>query len=179
MLSLTMNKIAPLICRPLSQQSQYGHLWLDEVERYEPSNEDEATIECAELAEELEWHETLALEDDFYEAELAEWWDHVWQNDLLLPLEQSCHEGVLLPSDQRAVRLESCPEELLSPLRWFFECCPVHVKSRIALDCYLLIRMDRARRTGKPDWSPKTTQAKPEAHAFFTAPKLKFRNYAR
>ena len=75
--------------------------------------------------------------------------------------------------------LESCPEDMLRPLRWFFALCPIHIKSRIALDCYLLIRMDRARRTGNPDWSPKTAQANPEPHAFFTAPKLKFRNYAR
>ncbi|MDP2165938.1 MAG: hypothetical protein Q8K21_17300 [Hydrogenophaga sp.] len=168
-----------LICRPLDQQKQYGHLWQEEAAEYEYSNEDLDTVECAELAEELALHEILAFEDDLYEVELAEWWAHVYEHELMLPLEQSCHEGVLLPVDQRAVRLESCPEEMLRPLRWFFELCPVHVKSRIALDAYLLIRMNRARRTGNPDWSPKTAQAKPEPHAFFTAPKLKFRNYAR
>jgi hypothetical protein len=174
-----MTEVEALICRPFHQQGRYGHLWQEEAERYEYSDEDADTVECAELAEELAWHEVLIYEDDAYELELAEWWEYVYEHELMLPLEQSCHEGVLLPVDQRAIRLESCPESMLRPLRWFFELCPVHVKSRIALDSYLLIRMDRARRTGGPDWSPKTAQAKPEPHAFFTAPKLKFRNYAR
>ncbi|MCU0924588.1 MAG: hypothetical protein MUF44_00675 [Hydrogenophaga sp.] len=168
-----------LTCRPFDSQKRYGHLWLEEAEQYEYTDGDDEVVLCAELAEELEWHEELADDDEDYGNELCEWTNYVFQHDLMLPLEQSCHEGVLLPADQRAIRLESCPETLLKPLRWFFELCPEHVKSRIALDWYLLIRMDRARRTGNPDWNPKTAQAKPEPHAFFTAPILKFRNYAR
>jgi hypothetical protein len=174
-----MTSIEHLICRPFDQQKLFGHLWLEEAEQYEYTDGDDEVVLCAELAEELEWHEELAEEDEDYGNELCEWTDYVHEHELMLPLEQSCYEGVLLPTDQRAIRLESCPESLLKPLRWFFELCPEHVKSRIALDCYLLIRMDRARRTGNPEWSPNTAQAKHEPHAFFTAPKLKFRNYAR
>lgn len=168
-----------LICRPFDQQARYGHLWLEETEKYECRDEDVDVVNCSELAEELAWHEDLALDDDGYNEDLCEWTEYVYQHDLMLPIEQSCYEGVLLPVEQRAIRLESCPESLLRPLRWFFELCPEHVKSRIALDFYLLIRIDRARRTGNPDWSPKAAQPKPEPHAFFTPQVLKFRNYAR
>lgn len=160
-------------------QARYGHLWLEEAEQYAYTEEDLDVVNCSELADELAWHEDAALDDDEYHEELCEWTEYVYQHDLMLPLEQSCYEGVLLPVEQRAIRLESCPECLLKPLRWFFELCPEHVKSRIALDFYLLIRIDRARRTGNPDWNPKKAQPKPEPHAFFTPPLLKFRDYAR
>lgn len=127
----------------------------------------------------MAWHEELAETHEDYHDELSEWTAYVFEHELWLPLEQSCYEGVLLPTDQRAIRLESCPESMLKPLRWLFELCPVHVKSRIALNFYLLVRIDRARRTGHPDWRPKTALAQPELHAFFNAPKLRFRNYAR
>lgn len=168
-----------LICRPLQQQALYGHLWVEESERYGFADGDDDTVACAELADELAWHEDLAGDDPEYHQDLVDWTDYVFDHDLMLPLEQSCYEGVLLPTDQRAIRLETCPETFLKPLRWFFELCPEHVKSRIALDFYLLIRIDRARRSGSPEWSPLKATANPEPHAFFTAPRLSFRNYAR
>ena len=97
----------------------------------------------------------------------------------MLPLEQSCYEGVLLPTGQRAIRLKTCPEMLLTPLRWFFECCPRHVRSRISLDFYLLVRVDRARRTGNPEWRPNTAIPAPEERAFFRPPVLTYRKYGR
>ena len=98
---------------------------------------------------------------------------------LRLPLEQSCHEGMLLPTGQRAVRLRSCPESLLRPLRWFFEECPRHIKAHLALYNYVLVRLDRARRTGNPEWRPETALPAPEEPVFFRPPKLTVRNYAR
>jgi len=174
-----MFEIEKLICRPFDQQRLYGHLWQEEADRYVFEDGDEDTVACAELAEELAWHEDIAAEDENYGEELCQWIDFIYEHQLELALEQSCHEGVLLPTEQRAIRLESCPEYMLRPLRWFFELCPEHVKSRIALYFYLLVRIDRGRRTGNPDWSPKAACSNPEPHAFFTAPKLKFRNYAR
>lgn len=164
----------------ISKQDQFGHLWLAEAERYEYDDHDEFAIKSAELADEL-WHHAVASDEDpDYEVELNEWACYVWENNLMLPLEQSCHEGVLLPTGQRAIRLESCPDTLLSPLRWFFEHCPRHVRSRIALNFSLLVRIDRARRTGNPDWRPATAEPAPETdRAFFRPPVLKFRNYAR
>ena len=168
------------MARYINKQEQFGHLWLAEAERYEYDDRDERTIECADLADEL-WHHTVtAAEDPDYFTELDEWTGYIYEHELMLPLEQSCHEGVLLPTGQRAIRLQSCPESLLGPLRWFFELCPRHVKSRIALDFYLLARIDRARRTGNPDWRPTSAIPAPETdRAFFRPPVLKFRNYAR
>lgn len=168
------------MARYISKQAQFKHLWFAEAERYEYDDRDEETIGCAELADELWHHELLAEEDPDYFEELDEWTTYVYGHDLLLPLEQSCYQGVLLPSGQRAVRLESCPETLLRPLRWFFEYCPRHVKSRIALNFYLLVRIDRARRTGNPDWRPSSAIPAPEDdRAFFRPQLVKFRNYAR
>lgn len=148
--------------------------------RFEYNGDDIRTVdECAQLADELWHHAVMADEDPDFIDELVEWTDFVWEHGLMLPLEQSCHEGVLLPTDQRAVRLQSCPESLLRPLRWFFEECPRHVKSNIARDFYLLVRMERARRTGSPEWRPATAQPAEEERAFFRPAVLTFRNYAR
>ena len=119
-------------------------------------------MDCAELADELWHHKVAAKEDPNYFQELLEWTEYVYEHQLMLPLEQSCYEGVFLPTGQRAIRLETCPEVLLDKLRWFFELCPSHVKSRIALDFYLLVRIDRARRTGSPEWKPQTARSVPK-----------------
>jgi hypothetical protein len=163
----------------VSKQEQLGHLWLAEVERFEYEPRDLDTIECADLADELWHHEIAAAEDPDFVTEWVEWTEYVYEHQIMLPLERSCHEGVLLPTGQRAVRLESCPESLLDKLRWFFEYCPRHVRSRIALDFYLLVRIDRARRTGNPDWRPQAALPAPEERVFFRPPVLKFRNYGR
>ena len=150
-----------------SKQDKWGSLWLDEAARFECDGDDLATVECAELADESWHHRVLADEDPNFEDELNEWHDYIYEKDILLPLEQSCYEGVLLPTGQRAIRLESCPELMLSQLRWFFELCPSHVKSHLTLRVHVLVRLDRARRTGNPDWRPKTALATPEESYFF------------
>ena len=94
-----MTPIEHFICRPFDLQKRYGYLWREETELYTHEDEDIDTVECAELADELAWHEILVFEDDNYEIELVEWWDHVYEHRLMLPLEQSCHEGILLPVD--------------------------------------------------------------------------------
>lgn len=140
------------MARFVSKQEELGHLWLAEIERFEYEPHFVETIEeCAELPAEVSYHHVIADEDPNYIDELVEWTSFILEHELLLPLEQACHDGMLLPTGQRALRLESCREELLRHLRWFFECCPSHVKSRIALECYLLMRMERAIRTGSPN----------------------------
>jgi hypothetical protein len=163
----------------ISKQDQYGHLWLEEAERFYYNDLDQLTVACAELAEELEYLEIMALNDDNFDDTWSEWELYIYQNDLPLALEQSCYQGILLPTDQRALRLESCDEKMLSKLRWFFELCPVHVKAYLALHFYTLVRIDRARRTGQPDWKPITAIENPEASVFFRPSLLKTRNYAR
>jgi hypothetical protein len=162
-----------------SPQEQYGHLWLAEAARFGYDDDDQDTAACAELAEELEYLEIMALNDDLFDDNYAEWETYIYDNDLPLALEQSCYQGVLLPTDQRALRLASCEEKMLSKLRWFFELCPVHIKAYLALNFYTLVRLDRARRTGDADWKPSTAIAEPEESVFFRPNLLQFRNYGR
>lgn len=128
--------------------------WSKEAERYEFDQDDLSTAECVELPDELALHRLMAESDTKFTEHWCEWEEYIWDNWLFLALEQSCHEGMLLPPDQRAIRLHSCPEKTLSKLRWFFEFCPIHVRSYLALRWYWLVRIDRARRTGKPEWRP-------------------------
>ena len=139
----------------VGKQNLYGPLWWEEIERMEGEPRDWELIRSAELADELVVERLMTEQDPDFENERYQWNEYVLDRSLLLPLEQSCHEGVLLPTDMRAVRLATCPEELLSPLRWFFELCPIHVKAWIALECYLIVRSERGRRTGRADWSPE------------------------
>ncbi len=160
-------------------QNRYGHLWLAEAERCYPTDDEWDVASCAEIADEL-WHHKLAADSDLdFEGELLEWDIYVFQHDLRLPLEQCCHEGMLLPLDQRAMRLVSCPESMMNPLRFFFAECPTHLQSYLALYNYVAVRLDRAKRTGSPDWFPKSASPAPEEPAFFRPPLLRFRNYAR
>lgn len=163
----------------ISKKARWGHLWLDEAARFECDDDDLDTVECAELADELWHHRIMADEDPNFQEELSEWHDYIYEKDILLPLEQSCYQGVLLPTGQRAIRLESCPELMLSHLRWFFELCSSHVKSHLALRIYVLVRLDRARRTGDPDWRPETAPSSEEESVFFRPAALKLRNCAR
>lgn len=163
----------------ISKQAQFGPLWLQEAAHFRYDDADQLTAECADLAEELEHLEIMALSDESFYDKWEEWETYIYQNDLALALEQSCYQGILLPTDQRALRLESCDENMLSKLRWFFELCPAHVKAYLALHFYLLVRIDRARRTGKPDWKPANAIPEPDAPVFFRPSLLKARSYAR
>lgn len=155
-------------------------LWWAEIERFEVDDADFRTAKCAELADELDLYRIQALADPDFNDSMYEWDCYVFEHSLWLPLEQSCHDGVLLPMDQRALRVRTCPEEILTRLRWFFELCPVHVKHHLALTYYVVVRIDRARRTGSPEWRPETAEPRPPLHdtVFFRPPKLTTRKYS-
>ncbi len=93
-----------------------------------------------------------------FEAEFDEWLDHLLTDDddltLLLAIEQSCHLGVLLPWDMRGVRLATLPPATLASLHRWLEACPRHVLVYMANYVYWLLRSERARRRGSPEWSP-------------------------
>lgn len=163
----------------LNSQQTLARRWLDEAQRFEYCDENIRAVECAELAEELSLDEVAAGEDECFTATFAEWLDYVYEHEILLPLEQSCNEGVLLSIDMRTMRLLTCPEVLLRPLRWFFELCPAHVKSYIALYFFHLVRIERAKRTGDPFWSPATGKETPPLSTSYGPRKLKFRPYSR
>lgn len=152
-------------------------LWLAEIERFGFDERNFDAAECAELAEELDLYRVQALADDNFYDTLYEWDCYIVEHSLFLALEQSCYDGVLLPMDQRALRVKTCPQEMLSHLGWFFELCPVHVKHHLALMYYVFVRIDRARRTGSPEWKPETALPAIEDSVFFRPSKLKFRKY--
>ena len=162
-----------------ARQERYEHLWLAEADRYFPTDEEWEVATCAELADGLWYHQLAAAEDPNFEDELTEWDLFVFEKNLRLPLEQSCHQGVLLPLGHRAMRLVSCPESMMNPLRFFFSDCPRHIQAYLALYNYVAVRLDRAKRTGNPEWRPETALPAPGEHAFFRPPVLRPRNYAR
>jgi hypothetical protein len=135
--------------------SQLADQWRAEITEYSPVPTDFEAAACAELAPELEeFADLIDEDDDEFVKEWCEWYFFIWDHELWLPLEQSCSEGVLLPMDQRALRLRTCPEQLLRHLRWFFELCPAHIKHHLALHIYVEVRVERYRRLKTPDWRP-------------------------
>ena len=156
-------------------------VWWLEIESFSFDDSAFRAAECAELAEELDLYRVQALTDVGFEQSLYDWDCFVVENSLWIPLEQSCHDGVLLPMDQRALKVKTCPEDVLSKLRWFFEICPAHVKHHLALMYYVAVRVDRARRTGSPEWRAATAELSLPIHdsAFFRPPLLTVRKYGR
>jgi hypothetical protein len=146
--------------------------WRVEIEAFCPEERDFDVAECAELADELDLYRVMAEDDDDFVDEYGEWDGFVWEHELWLPLEQCCDDGVLLPMEERALRLRTCPEELLRGLRWFFELCPAHVKHHLALHLSLLVRSERARRLGTPRWRAETAASREEPTVFFRPPVL-------
>ena len=168
-----------MLIGPRSEKEKSNDLWWAEIERYGPSEDDYDAANCAELAEELDLFRIQADADPDFESSFYEWDVFIFQNSLWLPLEQCCNDGVLLPMGMRTLRVKTCPEELLRPLGRFFEVSPAHVKHYVALIYYVTVRSERARRTGSPEWRPKTaTPRSPlEGTVFFRPPKLTVRKY--
>ncbi len=165
--------------KDVSHNPDIGDAWIAESEHFDYDDTFFAAAECAELADELSLFTIQADADpDFWDS-YDEWEEFIWANSLWLAIEQCCHDGVLLPMDQRVLRVKTCPQEMLRPLGRFFEVCPVHVKHHLALTYYLVVRMERARRTGKADWRPETAAPRSPFHnsVFFRPPILTFRKY--
>ena len=152
-------------------------LWMDEIDRCEFEPDDFWTARCAVLADELDVYRIQAESDPNFEETKYDWDEVILQHCLWLPLEQSCSDGVLLPMDMRALRLQTCPKEILRPMSRFFEFCPAYVKHHLALMYYVVVRMDRARRTGSPEWRPGTALPRDQQSVFFRPPVLTIRKY--
>lgn len=143
---------------------------------FEPDDFD--TAAAADLPEGLEHYEVAAQRDGRFEAQYDEWFEYLFGagNQVALALEQCCHEGVLLPWDMRGVRLNGVPEPVLSKLHFFWEHCPAHVAAHLMVFCYWLVRMERVRRTGRPNWSCRDpVPAQKTESAFFRPSRLVFR----
>ena len=117
--------------------------------------EDWDTAGEADLPLELEAYEVLAAADPDFDSSWCDWMAFACETGILLPIEQSCENGVLLLTEQRALRLATCPEDMLKPLRRFFESGPSHVKLLLCHYIYWLVRIERGRRTGAGHWRPR------------------------
>jgi hypothetical protein len=155
--------------------------WLDEAERFEWNDADQDIADCAVLADELAVYAIMVQSDETFWDSMSEWDCFIMENNLWLPLEQCCYQGVLLPMGQRELRVKTCPPEMLGHISYFFSRCPVHVKHHLALRYSVMVRADRGRRSGNPDWRPDTAPPRPPYYdtVFFRPPILTFRDYAR
>ena len=176
-----VSRFAPSAIMKYNDNPTIEDAWWDELERFEYDPQDFDTASCAELADELEVFNIQALGDRNFLDSICEWDEVILEHSLWLPLEQSCHEGVLLPMGQRELRVKTCPQELRDCLGYFFGHCPAHVKHHLALMYWVVVRIDRARRTGSPEWKPEKAPPRSPYHdtVFFRPPVLKYRNYAR
>lgn len=129
--------------------------WLVEADTIALEWSDFDVAECAEPCDDDENCAFGDLEFDELE-ECREWLEALLEFPCaLLALEQSCVEGRLLRWEMRAVRLSTAPDEALSLLHRMWDACSHGVRSALACYVYWLVRAERARRTGRPDWSPK------------------------
>ena len=155
--------------------------WWAEVEEYGFDDEDFRTAACAELADELDLFRIQALADPNFHDTMYGWDCYIVEHSLWLPLEQCCNDGVLLPKGQRELRVKSCPLEIRGYLGYFFGHCPAHVKHSLALIYWVVVRIDRARRTGSPEWRPEKAPPRSAFHdtVFFRPPLITVRKYNR
>lgn len=97
----------------------------------------------------------LALEEAELDEETAlrvwELYDQLWPDGLLVPLEQCCDEGVLLPPELREARLRRFPLDLGAWLEAAMRHIPPKVLAPLAMHVYWTVRCCRARRTGSPE----------------------------
>ena len=147
-------------CRcPMVDEEDERDPWYAEAQAMTEHMEgcDFAVAEAAELPYELAHHVTAAEEDDDFDDQFQAWWNYLFEGDdscLLLAIEQSCDEGMLLHWDMRAVRLQTLPRARLAQLHWLLGSCPRHVLVHLVLYAYWLVRAERARRRSLPHWSP-------------------------
>ena len=135
---------------PLHQKAWYVEHW-----NFQPQFHHHAAANCVDgLAEELADLQELAEEDEDFENLLYEWQAFVDECHLSILLEQSCDDGVMLPEEEIYLRVKDCPSEILASFETLLRHCPDYVLAYLAQHHYLIVRMNRAERTGKPDWRP-------------------------
>jgi hypothetical protein len=97
----------------------------------------------------------LALEEADVDEDSAfavwELYDQLWPDGLLVPLEQCCDAGELLPPELREARLRRFPLELGVRLEAAIRHIPSKMLVPFAMHVYWTLRCSRARRTGNPE----------------------------
>ena len=164
------------LLKPL-QKAWYFECWY-----FQPEFHHLAAANCVDgLAEELAELQMLAEDDEDFFDLLLEWEDFVYQGNISVLLEQSCDDGVMLSEELIYERVRDCPREMLASFETLLKHCPNYVLAYLAQFHYLIVRMNRAERTGKPDWRPAEG---PFADPFWEVSSWKkasflARNYAR
>jgi hypothetical protein len=154
--------------------------WYAEADSTQLCASDFDVADCAELPAELGHHQIAADLDLDFDYEFDEWLEWLGEDAAaLLVLEQCSTEGVLLSWDMRGARLLTAPPESIARLHWFWDHCPRHLYVYLSHYVYWLVRAERARRRGTPDWSPRSALPPPveEERAFFRSPRLVTRRY--
>lgn len=133
-------------------------LWYAEADAMEISDRDFDVADSAALPDELEPYAIAAERDSNFDREFSEWLEWLGRTDclVLFVLEQCSSEGRLLPWDMRGARLMTAPPEAVTQLHWFWEHCPKHVYVLLSHYVFWLVRSERARRRGTPNWSPRS-----------------------
>lgn len=132
--------------------------WYAEASAMELEERDFDVANAAELPTDLFCHAEAADLDPEFECEYEDWKQWLFDRDHLthlLIIEQSCTNGVVLPWDQRGARLLTAPLEPLALAQRFFTRPPRHVTAHLAHYVYWLVRCERARRRGSPNWTPR------------------------
>lgn len=154
--------------------------WYAEADAMELRASDFDVADSAELPAELNHHAIAAELDPEFEAEFDAWLEWLMQgSEVLLVLEQCSAEGVLLPWDMRGARLLTAPLDAIGRVHWFWDHCPKHLHVILSHYVFWLVRAERARRRGTPDWSPRSALPPPAAVecAFFRPSRLMTRRY--
>ena len=113
---------------------------------------------AAELPPELFFHSQAATLDPDFAAQHEGWLAWLFDvDDLthLLVMEQSCSDGVVLPWGLRGARVLTAPLDDVIRVNQFLARCPRHVAARLVMYVYWLLRCERTRRRGNPNWSPR------------------------
>jgi hypothetical protein len=156
--------------------------WFAEADAMEIRANDFDVADSAELPAELSPHALAAELDPDFCPEFNEWLEWLAEDaTVLLTLEQCSAEGVLLPWDMRGARLQTAPQQAIDRLHWFWDHCPKHLYVYLSHYVFWLVRAERARRRGTPDWSPRSALPPPieEERAFFRPSLLVTRPYGR
>lgn len=92
----------------------------------------------------------IELDDDSVAA-IWSLYDRLWTDGLLVPLEQSCDAGILLPAELREARLRRFPIDVGARLEATMRRLPKVLLAALAMHVYWTLRCCRARRTGNPE----------------------------
>ena len=164
----------------ISKQEKYGQLWLDEAQLCAEGimcDEIMQVAASAELSDDLEdlWDDFDDIEN--YDEKFDYWLNYIYEQSLMLVIEQASYQGVLLDRDMRSLRLESCHPDLLTPFNMLLRHCPKLILAQLVAALSIAVRVERVQMTGNPDWSPLKAKPEPEPRAFFRPPLVKYRNY--